>query len=97
MIRTILAAILCLFIAGCATTPEPRIVTQQIKIEVPVKRAAPAALMECGYKGPVPKFLPVEAHPGWAALDEQGQRFIRDMIVTLAGCNAAWRAWATAP
>lgn len=96
--RSIIAALLCLFVAGCADkVQEARIVTQEIKVEVPVKRPVPAELMECGYKGAIPKWLPVEGHPDWAALDKDGQRFAREMIVTIMGCNAAWKAWATAP
>lgn len=97
MIRSIIAALLCLFIAGCATDTPPRIEVQQVKVEIPVKRVPPAALMECGYRGPTPAWLPVDGKPAWAALDEQGQRITRDLIVTIAGCNAAWKAWATAP
>lgn len=104
MIRAIITALACLLIAGCAgQAPEPKIVTQEIKVEAPTKRPVPAKLMECGRpddpsKPPeMPKWLVVEAHPDWAALDKDGQKLLRAMIVTLAGCNAAWRAWASAP
>lgn len=94
----IAAALLCLIIAGCAdsNTP-PKIEVQQIKVEAPVAREVPKELAECGYHGPAPKWLPVDGHPDWAALDKDGQRFAREMIVTIMGCNAAWKAWATAP
>lgn len=96
MIRAVIAALLCLFIAGCADGPS-KIVTQQIEVQVPTKREPPKALVDCAYKEALPVWYPVDGKPDWAALDAEGQRRTRDLITTINGCNASWRAWATAP
>jgi len=97
-LRLCAISLLCVAIAGCADrNAPPKIEVQTIKVEVPVKREMPKALADCAYTGPAPKWLPVEGKPDWAALDPDGQRFARDMIVTIMGCNAALKSWGKAP
>lgn len=97
MIRSMAGMLLGILVAGCVDGNLPaKIEVQQVKVEVPVKRELPKELVECDYKGPLPKWHPVDGKPGWAALDAEGQRFARDMLVTVMGCKAALIVWGTA-
>lgn len=94
MIRAVIAALLCLFIAGCADGP-PKIVTQQIEVQVPTARACPEALCAPVHYGPLPTFKPGEGDT--VILDAEGQRRLRDLLTLLTGRDDAWRTWATSP
>jgi hypothetical protein len=94
MIRAILAALVCLFIAGCAGAP-PKIVTQPVAYQVPIARACPEALCAPVHYGPLPAFKPGEGDT--VILDAEGQKRLRDLLTLLRGRDEAWRSWATSP
>lgn len=91
--KRIIVALICLLVAGCTSDMPPKIETQIVKVEVPVKAAAPRNLVDIPEYGPLPEFKSDPAHPDWVYLDSQGQKFLRDLFVLMKGRDDAWRAF----
>jgi hypothetical protein len=91
MLMRIIAALLCVFIAGCDTVP--KVETVQIAVPVPVKRECPPDLCAPVDYGPMPVFKAGEGDT--VLLDDEGQRRLRDLIANLKGRLDAFRAWAS--
>lgn len=95
MARIRAAAFACTLSACAATpTPEPRIVTQEVKVPVPVHVAAPAELLTCRTMLPVPAMR--DAPDGILIPASEIPAFL-DLVGGLVRCDDAWAAWATAP
>ena len=97
MLKRIIAALICLFIAGCASDMPPKIETQIVKVPVITPRVCPNGLCHEFEAGPLPEFKTDSAHPDWVYLDAEGQKRLRVLIVGLKGRFEALRTWATAP
>ena len=95
--KRIIAALICLFIAGCAKDMPAKIETQIVKVPVITARVCPKELCREFEAGPLPKFKTDPAHPDWVYLDEEGQKRLRVLIVGLKGRFEALRTWAIAP
>lgn len=94
MLKTIISALLCLFIAGCQTLP-PKIETVQVSVPVPTPRTCPVTLCSPVDYGPMPVF---KAGEGAAVtLDAKGQADLRDLILALKGKVDAFQDWAASP
>jgi len=95
--RAIIAALLCVFIVGCATDMPPKIQTVEIAVPIPTPRACPNGLCHKFEAGPLPVFLTDPAHPDWVYLDAEGQKRLRDLVAHLKGRFEALRGWAVSP
>jgi hypothetical protein len=93
--RRVIAALLCLFIAGCANDFPPKVQTVEIAVPVPTPRVCPVELCAPLDHGPLPVFRPGEGDD--VVLDAEGQARLRDLLANLKGRFEALRAWAVAP
>jgi hypothetical protein len=92
--RTLIAALLCLFIAGCAG--QPKIETQIVKVPVPTKRECPPDVCKPFMPScPLPVFMPADGNA--VTLDAKGQADLRCLIVDLKGWGDAMLAHEEAP
>lgn len=95
MLKSLIAALLCVFIAGCDTVS--KIETVQIAVPIPTKPECPQDVCKEPDIGPLPEFKTDPAHPTWAYLDEEGQARLRALTITLKGALDTVLTWAKAP
>jgi len=82
-----------LTLAGCCTTPEPVVVTEQVKVQIPEMPEAPPEL-ESDYNRPaLPRFVPPGHDQAKAALTKDGVQRLQQIIDSMESRREAWRAW----
>lgn len=88
------AVLLALILAGCVET---RYVDRplEVRVPVPVERAAPAWLAQPYVPEQLPAFVSPQDPSAKAALAEPDLNHLKAILRTLTTRDAAWRAWAS--
>ncbi|MFA6125426.1 hypothetical protein [Sphingomonas sp.] len=88
--KAILAALL---LTGCAAyTPAPKVITQTVKVPVPIMPVPPPELATCGTHWPEIQFSPAEK-PALVTLDKPNAEALMLFGNTAVQCIKAWQAW----
>ena len=85
--------VLILLVAGCSTPLPPKIQTKTVEIKVYDRPTPPKDLVSCPTLGRLPIFLPYPGSPDWVALDPEGQRLLKGLLLAPWPCIDAWRIW----
>jgi len=96
MHRQLLILSLLVTLTACGHTPEPRVITKEIKVPVATKREPPAALAKPYHPGSVPHFLPAGHEDAVIGLSPAGVKDLKRLIFDFLSRDKAWREWATA-
>jgi len=84
---------LAVILAGCCTTPEPEVVTEQVKVEVPKMPEAPPELQSEFRRPALPKFVTPDHEQAKAALTKDGVQRLQQLLDSIDSRRQAWRAW----
>lgn len=85
-------------LAACQSTPPEPITlyeTEEVLVEVPVRRQPPASLLEEYVPEELPEFVAPDDPLATSALTPAGERALKLIIFDLTTIIDAWRAWAT--
>lgn len=88
-------AVVLASLMGCARPHRTVVETQEVLIPVPVMPSPPAALATPYRPQAVPRWLAPEHPAATSALDPEGERALRRLLIDLQTRDAAWQRWAT--
>lgn len=93
-VGVVLLALALAALGGCARQHRTVVEIQEVRVPVAVMPEAPEDLVGQYRPAVVPRWLD-PADPGaTSALDEDGERALRRMLIELMVRDAAWRRWA---
>lgn len=93
----VVAAAVLLTLVGCAAQPERIVVREpvEVKVPVPVKAQPPEELLEPVAAEPLPQFIAACDEHASSALDAEGERRIKHLLLRLQTRIEQWETWAT--
>lgn len=96
-----LTILITIMVSGCSLTarqPDPVVIREPIRVEIPVAtRAQPPAELLAPLSPERPVFVAPTDPRATSALTADGEKLLRRMLIDLTVRLDAWRAWATAP